>query len=85
MTRRNWKQLVGAAIDSVYPALQGMTDAELRIVRNAPKRMTNTNCWWLAYSWAPQLAEIADGLLKMRQAARRKDRRLKTHPRSKAQ
>lgn len=78
---KRWQQLVNTALASVYPALEAMSDSELRNVRSAPKKMTNTNCWWLAQAWAPELGGIADGLLKFRARQRREDKkqaRLKT-------
>jgi hypothetical protein len=62
MTRRSrtWHQLLSDALAGVYPALEAMTDAELRIVSRARNRVTTTNCWWLAYECAPHLGYIAD-------------------------
>lgn len=68
---RRWQYLLNNAIDGIYPALNAMTDAELKLVRSAPKKMTTSNCWWLAYELAPHVADIADGILKCRSAARR--------------
>lgn len=76
MRSRNWKQLLTAALDGVYPALEAMSDAELRLVIRAPKRRTQTNCWWVAYQAAPLLAVIAHDILQMRQQARRQARSL---------
>ena len=55
-------------------SVEAMSDNELRNVRSAPKKATNANCWWLTYKFAPVLAEIADNLLRMRYAARRKNK-----------
>lgn len=64
--RRRWQQLLNDALAGVYPALEAMTDAELRRVRGAPQRVTQTNCWWLAFQAAPLLASIAGDILKSR-------------------
>ncbi len=73
MTGKKWQRLIGDnVLGGIYPALEAMSDNELRNVRSAPKKATNTNCWWLTHKFVPVLAEIADGLLRMRYAARRK-------------
>jgi hypothetical protein len=63
--------LLNGALSGVIPALEAMSDNELRNVRSAPKKMTNTNCWWLAYSMAPELSRVADSILKQRARERR--------------
>ena len=69
------QQLVKDALASVYPALDAMTDAQLRNVRAATVKLNGTNCWWLAHAWAPELADIAGGMLRARYAERRKAKR----------
>ena len=39
------QQLVKDALASVYPALDAMTDAQLRNVRAATVKLNGTNCW----------------------------------------
>ncbi len=73
MAGKKWQRLIGDnVLGGIYPALEAMTDNELRNVRSAPKKMTSRNCWWLTHRFAPTLAEIADDILRMRYAARRK-------------
>lgn len=73
MAGRKWQWLIGNdVLGGIYPALEAMTDNELRNVRSAPKKMTNSNCWWLVHRFAPVIAEIADDMLKVRQSRRRK-------------
>ena len=73
MAGKKWQRLIGDdVLGGIYPALEAMTDSELRNVRSAPKKMTNSNCWWLTHRFAPVLAEIADDILHTRYAKRRK-------------
>lgn len=71
MAGKRWQALLNEALSGIYPALEAMTDAELRNVRSAPGKATQTNCWWLASRFAPVLSEIADGILQSRYAERR--------------
>lgn len=75
MSGTRWQALCNRALEGVYPALDAMTDAELRLVRAAPKRKTDTNCWWLVSAWATELSDIANMILKARQHERRKAKR----------
>jgi hypothetical protein len=75
MAGKRWQRLIGDnVLGGIYPALEAMTDNELRNVRSAPKKATDNNCWWLTYKFAPVLAEIADDMLRIRYAARRKNK-----------
>ena len=75
MAGKKWKRLIDDdVLGGIYPALEAMSDNELRNVRSAPKKATTTNCWWLTYKLAPVLAEIADDMLRMRYAERRKNK-----------
>lgn len=75
MTCKKWQRLIGDdVLGGIYPALEAMSDNELRNVRSAPNKATSTNCWWLTHKLAPVLAEIADDMLRMRYAARRKNK-----------
>jgi hypothetical protein len=77
---KRWQILLGEALGGIIPTLNAMTDAELKLVRSAPKKMTASNCWWLIYRLAPNVADIADGILKDRSAARRKAKRAQEGP-----
>lgn len=77
---KRWQILLGEAVGGIIPALEGMTDAELKRVRSAPQKMTTSNCWWLIYRLAPDVADIADGILKSRNAARRIAKRAQEGP-----
>lgn len=57
--------------DTFFGTLDAMTDAELRAVRREVKRLSETNCWWLAYRIAPLADVLADGLLGSRRRASR--------------
>lgn len=75
MAGKKWQRLIGDnVLCGIYPALEAMTDNELRNVRSAPKKATNTNCWWLTHRFVQVLAEIADDMLRGRYAARRKNK-----------
>lgn len=73
MAGKKWQTLIGGALSGIYPALEAMSDNELRNVRSAPKKATGCNCWWLTYRFSPVLADIADDILRMRMLARRKN------------
>lgn len=60
------------ALAGICPALEAMSDADLRLVRSAKDRITSTNCWWLLYNTAPILSEIARDILRSRSRARRR-------------
>ncbi len=77
MSGRKWQSLMSDALKSVYPALEAMTDAELRNLRSAPKKATQTNCWWLAFQCVPPLATVARDMLKARARKRRAERKAK--------
>lgn len=73
MAGRTWQKLIGDdVLAGIYPALEAMTDNELRNVRSVPRKATIMNCWWLTYKLAPILADIADEMLRIRYAERRK-------------
>ena len=69
------QRLIDDVLAGVYPALHVMTDAQLRNVRASGLKLNSSNCWWLAHAWAPELAEIADGILRIRYAERRRANR----------
>lgn len=74
MSGKKWQALIGDAVAGVYPALEAMTDSELRNVRSAKKKATSSNCWWLVARVVPVMSEIAADLLRARQLNRRRNR-----------
>ena len=75
MAGKTWQRLIGDdVLGGICPALEAMSDNELRNVRSAPNKATSTNCWWMTHKLAPVLAEIADDMLRMRYAERRKNK-----------
>lgn len=69
---KRWQQLMNAALAGMYPALEAMSDSELRNLRSAVHKMGATNCWWFAYRCVPAVSEAADMVLLSRLRARRK-------------
>ena len=69
---KKWQRLASEALAGVYPALESMSDSELRNLRSAVHKMSEVNCWWLAYRCMPALSEAADAVLRSRLLARRK-------------
>lgn len=75
MAGKKWQRLIGDnVLGGICPALEAMTDNELRNVRSASKKATDTNCWWLTRRFVPVLAEIADDMLRERYTAKRKNK-----------
>lgn len=72
MAGKKWQTLMNDALGGIYPALEAMSDNELRNVRSAQNKATTSNCWWLAHRFAPVLAELAADILRMRYTERRK-------------
>ena len=72
---KRWQQLIGQVLEGIYPALEAMTDSELRTVRSAANKRSNTNCWWLTFSCAPAIADVADIILRNRYMIRRTAKR----------
>lgn len=73
--RRTWQTLLNESLAGIYPALEEMTDAELKRVKKAGELRSSTNCWWVAYEAAPLLADIAGMVLRARQMKRRREKR----------
>lgn len=62
-----WEKLARKALSGIYPALNEMTDDELKQLRDdLPSMATETNCWWLIYQAKNLLSEVADSVLYKR-------------------
>lgn len=68
---KRWQRLADDALSGVYPALEAMSDGELRNLRGATHKRSSTNCWWFTYQCIPALSDAADLILRMRQRDRR--------------
>ena len=75
MKTRTWKALIGDLLSDIYPKMEAMSDAELKSVRRSKALKTETNCWWLTFTFAETLSEIAGNMLRERQRQRKLDRK----------
>lgn len=71
---KSWKHLTNDATAGIYPALEAMTDNELRLVRSAKNKVTSSNCGWMTFAIAPLLSDIANNILRTRSFVKRKDK-----------